>query len=381
MRKLATIRIIDSIEEIEGAEKVSIAKIDGWQAVVSKGAHKVGEKIIFCEIDSLLPTQPQYEFLRKNCYKKLPDGSEWFRIKTCKFLKKLSQGLVLPLDSLLGAEFEPVFNGTQLMYLNCAPRELNVGDDVTDLLGIKKYEAPSVTSGQANAKGNFPSFLKKTDQERIQNFWKEAKEKYNDVEFEVTLKLDGTSATYFYNEGKLGVCSRNLELKMDEDWQDTGNVGTRNRDTYMRCGVNQGIFVALNELGRNIAIQGEIMGEGIQGNREKFVGQSFFIFDIWDIDQRRYLTSEERIKLLSSMKEIDFEEEYSSDLTVYHIMLYEVSKKLSDFETLEDLLKYADGKSLVSPVREGLVFKSRTLIDGEVISFKVISNEFLLTEK
>lgn len=364
-RKLATIRTIDNLEPIENSDNLELAKIDGWQVVVRKGTFQKGSPCLFCEIDSFLPLISQFEFLASSGAKTLADGSIGYRIRSKKLRGVLSQGLAIPLS-----DFADDWNKGMYSELMSAV----LGDDVTEFLGIKKYEAPSAAKGQRNAKGNFPIFISKTDQPRIQNLWKEYKQKYNDVEFEVTLKLDGTSATYYYNEGQLGVCSRNLELKMDEDWEDAGLTGTRNRDTYMRCGMNQSIFGYLKLLGRNIAIQGEIMGEGIQGNREKLIGQKFFAFDIWDIDQRRYLTPKER-------EQHTFLGYGMASEATTHVPLIAKSIKLADFDTLDQLLFYAEGESLTNPVREGLVFKSREIINGEIISFKVISNAFLLAEK
>jgi len=379
MRKLVTIRKVSAIKPIDGADLIELAIVDGWQCVVKKSQFKVNDFCVYFEIDSFLPIKEQYEFLRKSSFRKDAMGTEGFRLRTIKLRKQLSQGLILPISDIIEEIkliLNPKFTGTdnEIQYL------MDNDNDLAEWLGVIKYEAPQSANMGGNAKGNFPSFIPKTDQERIQNIWKQFKDQYNDVEFEVTLKLDGTSATYFYNDGKLGVCSRNLELKFDEetDLVDKGNTVKRNRDTYVSVGVRQNIFQSLKNLGKNLAIQGEIIGEGIQGNKDKCTGQCLFIYDVYDIDQRRYLTADERVRLLESMEELDTAENFRGDLTDHHIIIHELHVKLSRFETIEDLLKYADGKSINSDIREGLVFKSMDLVDGRVISFKVISNEFLL---
>jgi RNA ligase (TIGR02306 family) len=352
MRKLVSIREISEVLPIEGADAIELVKVDGWQVVSKKGEFQKGDFCVYFEIDSFLPVNEKFEFLRKSSFRKDATGKEGFRLRTIKLRKQLSQGLVLPTYEFLEEikmHFHPQFTGT-----NNEIQSL-LDTDITEWLGVSKYEAPQPPNMHTNAKGNFPYFIPKTDQERIQNLWKEYKRDYNDIEFEVTLKLDGTSATYFYNEGKLGVCSRNLELKFD-----------------ISVGIRQGIFKGLKILGKNLAIQGEIIGEGIQGNKDKINGQSFYIYDIFDIDQKRYLTVNERVALLTSTKQ-DY-----IDISLFHIPIHELGVKLSEFQSLDDLLKYADGKSLNSEIREGLVFKSMSLVNGRPISFKVISNEFLL---
>jgi RNA ligase (TIGR02306 family) len=100
MRKLATVQQIAELLPIEGADAIEVARINGWNVVVKKGEFKVDEMVIFCEVDSFLPIQPEYEFLRKSSYKKMSDGTEGFRLRTIKLRKTLSQGLIIPLNSV-----------------------------------------------------------------------------------------------------------------------------------------------------------------------------------------------------------------------------------------------------------------------------------------
>lgn len=91
MRKLATIREIKDIQPIEGADRIEVATVDGWQVVIKKGEFKVGDKIIYIEIDSIVPEREEFEFLR----------DRKFRVRTIKLRKQISQGLIMPL-SILG---------------------------------------------------------------------------------------------------------------------------------------------------------------------------------------------------------------------------------------------------------------------------------------
>jgi RNA ligase (TIGR02306 family) len=149
-RKLASIRIISDLRPIEGADKIELAIVDGWKVVVAKDVgHKVGDKVIYCEIDSFLPIKPEFEFLRKSSYKKMADGSEGFRLRTVKLRGQVSQGLILPLS---------LINYTNL--------DFKVGMDVTMMLGINKYEPPIPAELAGKVKGLFPSFIPKTDEVR-----------------------------------------------------------------------------------------------------------------------------------------------------------------------------------------------------------------------
>lgn len=148
-RKLATIEKILDINPIEGADAIEVTTVRGWQVIIRKGEYNIGDLCIYCEVDCLLPIRPEFEFLRKSCYKKMADGTEGFRLKTIKLRSQISQGLILPVS-----------------ILNRHVNESNIGDDVSEELNIIKYEPPVPAELSGISKGNFPSFLIKTDQER-----------------------------------------------------------------------------------------------------------------------------------------------------------------------------------------------------------------------
>lgn len=232
-RKLISIRKIKEIFPIKGADNIELAKIDGWQTVVKKGEFHKGDYGVYFEIDSFLPIEDRYEFLRKSSYKKLPNGTEGFRLKTIKLRKVLSQGLILPLS----------------LFPEIA--SIDTGIDLSKRLNVTKYEAPIPAHLSGIVKGQFPSFISKSDQERIQNL-PEYFEEYKDIEFEETEKLDCSSVTFYTNNEDFGVCSRNLELKESED------------NTIWWLAKKLNIENTLFKLSKNIALQGEIVGEGIQ---------------------------------------------------------------------------------------------------------------------
>jgi len=332
-RKLASIRIINDIQPIEGADMIELAIVDGWKVVVAKDvAHKVGDMVVYCEIDSFLPIREEFEFLRKSSFKKMGD-QEGFRLKTIKLRGQVSQGLILPIHVLPLGEM------------------VSEGQDVTEMLNIIKYEPPIPAELAGKVKGLFPSFIRKTDEERIQNLAGEYEEMKRHTYY-VTEKLDGSSATFYFNNGEFGVCSRNLELLETE-----GN-------TFWKVARELDLENKLREYGVNISIQGELIGEGIQGNPYKIKGQTVRFFNLFDIDLQEYHSLS---VFKETMKVLGLETVPVLD-THFHLP-----------ETIDKLLLMADGKSELNPNfdREGVVIRS---LDRK-ISFKVISNKFLLNEK
>ena len=336
LRKLASIRKISDIQIIPGADMIELAIVDGWKVVVAKNVeHKVGDMVVYCEIDSFLPIKEEFEFLRKSSYKKMSDGTEGFRLRTIKLKGQVSQGLILPLKDL------------QLPNKDL----LEVGMDVTNLLGISKYEPPIPAELSGKVKGLFPSFLRKTDEERIQNLSDEY-ENLKQHKFYVTEKLDGSSATFYSKDGVFGVCSRNLELLETE-----GN-------TFWKVARELKLEEWLTSQDVNYSIQGELIGESVQGNPYKIKGQTVGFFNAFNIDTQEYLGLEEFEKLISSMG-------------LKSVPILDREFTLPD--TIDELLTYADEKSVLNSNfdREGVVIRS---LDRK-ISFKVISNKFLLSEK
>ena len=342
-RKLATIRQITNIRPIDGADMIELAIVDGWNVVVAKNVgHKVGDMVVYCEIDSFLPIREEFEFLRKSSYNKIGD-KEGFRLKTIKLRGQVSQGLILPIGVVPITQFASAYT-------------LPEGMDVTEMLGIVKYEPPIPAELSGKVKGMFPSFIPKTDEERIQNLTKEYGEwKYQSKhQFYVTEKLDGSSATYYIKDGEFGVCSRNLELLETE-----GN-------TFWKVARELNLEENMKATGKNISLQGELIGEGIQGNPYKIKGQTVRFFTGFNIDKYERIPFPELVVMLADM-----------GLQSVPVLNQEFGFMLP--ETVEDMLKYAESKSYLNDKteREGVVIRS---MDG-TISFKAISNKFLLNEK
>ena len=337
-RKLASVRKIADIQPIPGADAIDVATVDGWKVVVKKGEFQAGERAVYFEIDSWIPKDVA-PFLNKG---RTYNGVEGERLRTVKLRGQVSQGLLLPISQF--AKLDPRDCN---WYLTIHDTDyLEDGDDLTDALCIQKYEKPLPGALVGVAKGNFPSFLRKTDQERVQNMTR-ALRCWEDegAVWEITEKLDGSSMTCYLYEGVFGVCSRNYDLEETE-----GNtfwtVARRDLDGFVPEG---------------FAVQGELVGPGIQGNKYGLDAPDFFVFDVWDIKESRYLTPADR-RL------------FCEKLGFNHAPVLETSFRASS--DVASLLAMADGQSKIGskPAREGLVFKNIASED----SFKVISNKWLL---
>lgn len=329
MRKLATVRLISKIEPIKNADRIQLATVDGWKCVIKAGEFAVGDAVIYCEIDSFLPMRPEFEFLRKSSFKRMGER-EGFRLRTVKLRGQISQGLLLPISTV--------------------GRKVAVGDEVTEDLGIVKFEPPIPACLTGEVIGGFPGFIEKTEEERIQNLASDF-ESYGDKEFFVSEKLDGTSMTVFWNDS-LGVCGRNWEYSESH------------LNSYWQQSVKLGLQEKLKALGRRIALQGELIGPGIQGNRYGVAEQQWRLFNAFDIDTSAYLQKDGFVDIC---EELDL-------LTAPFMECRAVP------ESIDELLKLAEGKSVLNnkTEREGLVWVHGSGRDR--ISFKVISNRFLAKE-
>lgn len=356
IRKLASIAEITYIKPIEGADAIECAIVNGgWPVVVKKGEYNVGDVAIYLEIDSWVPHELA-PFLSKGQEPREYNGVKGERLRTVKLRGQISQGLLLPVTaqfiiSKLGAGPGAKFTDY-------------IGRDVTETLGIQKWEPPIPAQLQGTMKGNFPHFIPKTDQERCQNLRKDIFETHKDEIYEVTTKLDGSSMTVYVKNGEVGVCSRNIDLIETE-----GN-------SFWKAARDQNIVEALlricEDKGEEYAIQGELIGEGIQGNPEKLKGQRFYLFDIYSITESRYFSINERYSILDSMNNL-----YGADIE--HVPIVDGDLRVAQaYDTIDDLLEYAEGPSLNPQTkREGLVFKSWE----SDFTFKAIANSYLLKHK
>lgn len=353
MRKLATIRRIAEIRPIENADAIEHVRVDGWWIVDSVGRYQVDDLAIYIEIDAWCPHELA-PFLSKGKEPREYNGVKGERLKTVKLRGAVSQGLLLPIPTELND-----------------PTQFTEGLDVTELLGIQKWEPPIPAQLRGKIAGNFPSWLRKTDEDRIQNCFKDVSPRLNEL-WVIEEKVDGSSMTVGYRKcdfildkdgqpipEEFVVCSRNLSLKLeDED------------NTFVRIAKESGIQDAMKSYGRNLGISGELIGEGVQGNKYDIKGHRWLVFNIFDVDTGKYVSAEERQLIIRDLVALGATIEQVPVITA-------VGTKLLDGLSVDDFLEMAEGKSILNPKteREGLVFKNQTDPD---ISFKAISDRWLL---
>ena len=334
-RKLASVVKIADIQPITGADAIMVASVKGWKVVVKKDEYKVGDLAVYYEIDSFLPVRPQFEFLRKSSFKRM-GSSEGFRLKTIKLRGQISQGLLTPIPADISD-----------------PKE---GDDLTEALGIVKYEPPIPAQLAGKIKGTFPSFIPKTEEIRIQNFESEVGFSPVGERAYVTEKLDGTSFTCYFNNGVFGVCGRNWEL-----------TETSDNSLWRMANVLQ-LKEKLTKLGKNIALQGELIGAGINGNLYGMSDHKLFFFTGYDIDKGRRMFFDELEWVL-----------FGLDLQMVPVLEKYGFVIPNEGNIVDYMLKYAEGKSVLNMEvdREGVVVRG---LERE-FSFKAISNTYLLGSK
>jgi RNA ligase (TIGR02306 family) len=392
--KLATIQKVVSIEKHPNADTLEIVRVQGWKCLTKIGEFKVGENIIYCQVDSVLPEVEEFEFLRKNCF--VNNGIvKGFRLKTIRLRGEYSQGLVLPLSILDGKKY-PNDSRENPEY------DFKENQDVTALLGIVQFERPIPAYLQGKVKGDFPTFIPKSDETRIQVLQTLLTE-YKGTKCYITEKIDGTSCSMYYRDGEFGVCSRNLELAKEDStfherkkYAKNGNgryqvineggnlVGEEldelptpekvSENVYWKMARIYDVENKLKKLDRKIAIQGEIYGEGLQKNPLGIKEQKWAIFSMYDITEQRYLS-------LGEMKPL-----------LIKLGLELVPMVSTNFELIDDidkLVEMSKGKSYINKnkSREGIVIRPLEYIQNNNytdvckagrISFKAINPEYLV---
>ena len=342
MRKLATIQKINEITPIENADQIELAHVLGWQCVVKKGLFQPGDMGVYFEIDSFLPIEPRYEFLRKSCYKETDHMGEGFLIRTQKFRGQISQGLFLPLTDfteIVGAE---------------------EGKDVTDLLRVRKYEIPETASSGGTIIGKLPVSIKKTDEIRIQTIPEIIKE-FAGRMYYISTKIDGTSCSISLDRDGFHVTGHNYEYK-DDDLSSFYRFVKKNDLESKLWAIKEELKVD------TITLQGEFAGPGIQKNRLKLTKPDWFVFTLDINGNRADLGALQKVAEKMDINTVPIEES-GFDLP-------------SIYPTVESLLKRASGLYPNGGQKEGIVIRpwsadySKTL-DGD-LSFKVINNQYLL---
>jgi len=367
-RALAYVVRIDDIQPIEGADFIEKAVVGGWNVVVKKGDFNVGDLAIYCELDSWIPHSIAPFLTQDGHYPKVFNEVEGQRLKTKKLKGTYSQGLLLPLSVI--DNFHNNITGAYIMCYDDENGEYSItieeGTDLTNILGIQKWELPISAELRGMVKGDFPSFIPKTDQERVQNLTKVLPNYYGKT-FEITEKLHGTSSTYYLNDidGEIvfGVCSRNRELKESET------------NTYWKVAREYNIENTLRKM-NNLwnhfyALQGEIIGEGINGNMYNIKGHQFKLFDIYDITEQRYLTPVERFSMWNIIN--------IGNAINTHVPIISNNFILTELHSCQHLLDMAS--TLKSDLNKKVWAEGWVLKCNDIdFSFKVVSNKFLCSK-
>lgn len=337
VRKLASVQYVHDVWPIEGADKIECIGVLGWRCVAKKGEFRVGDLCVYFEIDSFLPVDERFEFLRSSCYRESDFMGCGFRLKTQKFRGQVSQGLALPLFILGEGEW-------------------HIGDNVTELLGVRKWEVEERATSSGTIVAALPDGVPKTEETRIQAE-PGLLEEFEGVPYYITTKMDGTSVSVFRIGGRFGVCGHNYEYADDGkcsawEWMKSHQIEQR----LAGAGLD------------NVALQGEFCAAGIQGNPLKLQYPEWYVFTVVDVAARRRLGMQDTQKLCD-------------ELGLSMVPIEEQGDSLP-YGTVEELLERARGHYSSGSVKEGIVVRpvdprySPTL--SAPLSCKVINNDYLV---
>lgn len=347
-RKLASIERVWKVEPIEGADKIELAHVLGWQCVVNKGQFKPMDLGVYFEIDSFLPVQPEFEFLRGNSYRKSDIMGEGFKLKTMRFKGQLSQGLLLPL-SVFGDLF----------------KDATVGQAVASTLGVRKWEEEERATTGGTVIGDLPYDVPRTDETRLQAC-PELLEEFRGLEYYISTKMDGSSHSISIDTNGVHVTGHNYEYKDDgsssfyEFVKKNGYL-----DRIMHYAETHQFTI------QTLTIQGEFCAPGVQGNPVRLTRPEWYVFTV-RVNGKRVSLDE----MLKICRDIDIPtvpiEERGFDLP-------------SKYPTVDAVLERAEGYYSTGSRKEGIVIRptepvfSKTI--GASLSMKAVSNTYLLKKK
>lgn len=343
MRKLASVQRVWKIEPIEGADRIELAHVLGWQCVVNKGQILPMDTAVYFEIDSFLPIRPEFEFMRASSYKNSDIMGEGFRLKTMRFRGQLSQGLLLPLSM-----FPEI------------PADAEVGTDVTELLGVRKWEIEERATTGGTVIGPLPYDIPHTDETRVQAM-PELIQEFRGLEYYISTKMDGSSHSIGIDENGFHVTGHNYEYKDDGSSGFYKLVNERGYKTKLEA------FAKENGL-KTLTIQGEYCGPGILKNRLKLVKPEWYVFTVRENGKRVGLD-----RMLEICRALGLD----------HVPIEERGMDLpSKYPTVEALLERADGDYPRGGKKEGIVIRPTEPVFCPLISaslsMKVVSNKYLL---
>lgn len=346
MRKLASIQRIWNIEPIEGADKIELASVLGWRCVVNKGQFNKMDLAVYFEVDSFLPIREEFEFLRNSSYRNSQILGEGFKLRTMKFKGQVSQGLLLPIAAFRELD-----------------KKVELGEDVSELLKIRKWEVEERVTTGGTIKGNLPPDIPHTDETRIQTEPRLIEE-FKGIEYYISSKMDGSSHSIGIDNEGVHVTGHNYEYKDDDSC-----------DFYIYLKKNDYINKIQEFYSKNrmvlLTIQGEFCGPGIQSNPIKLIKPEWYVFTIRENGERVGLNRMREICQELNLKTVPIEE-----------IDYDLPNK---YPSVESLLKRAEGFYETGSPKEGIVIRPTKPIYSNMIStslsMKVVSNSYLLRKK
>lgn len=376
MRNLVTIQTVKDVEPIPGKDRIVLASFVsvGWKVIVGVDT-KPGDKMVYCEPDTVLPVRPEFEFLRSRCYNEKWNG---FRIKQMKMAGVMSYGLAIPIKDVPGVS-EKFCNGkdltTEIGAIKYDPELLEEQKE-----GSKKkynfllrilFHIPAFKEWYFHRnKAYWPKFVSKTDETRVQTLQYVFNDLQNKMVF-ITEKVDGQSATFALKDGLFYVCSRNLCITKDKirSLKRYAQQQSKYLETAKKFDIAAKLKKYKKDTGHDIYIQGEQMGPGIQGNKYGFDSLRFFVFNVFDITSGVYLNGNDTR---------NFCQEYGFDMVPF------VYEGQFTWKTTEELLEFTKGNSKLYPIpREGIVIRSQKTLPpasgmSNMFSFKSINPDFLV---
>ena len=343
MRKLASIQRVWKIEPIDGADRIELAHVLGWQCVVNKGQFREMDLAVYFEVDSFLPVAPEFEFLRATSYRKTDIMGEGFRLRTMKFRGQISQGLLVPVSAF------PLI-----------PADVELGTDVTELLGVKKWEIEERITTGGTMIGTLPYDIPHTDETRVQAEPRLINE-FAGLDYYISTKMDGSSHSVGIDENGFHVTGHNYEYK------DDGNSPFYEFVKRIDLQAKMERFVEKNNLS-TFTIQGELCAPGIQKNRLKLTKPAWYVFTVRENGKRVSLK-----RLL----------EICDQMQIESVPIEEIGIDLpTKYPTVEALLTRADGNYPKGGKKEGIVIRPTEEVYCSLIkdslSMKVVNNKYLL---
>ena len=338
MQKIASIREITDIKQIDKSENFERAIIDGgWSVVVEKNQYSSGQKVVYIQPGAWIPSKLA-SVGESGIYKGIRGG----QLKIIKKSGIYSEGMIIPLDKI---------------------KNISEDSDIDQIYNVQKWERIISEEFSGVSKGVYPSYIETPSYDHCQNLNHQIFNEHINDQYEITTKLDGIPMSVYVKGGRVGVFSNGINFKETPT------------NYFWKLARNINIIEKIKEFYEdsnkwNFAIHGVVVGEGIYANAEKIKERRFFMHDIYDITNKKFVDPEKRHKLYIPLSEgtlLDHLPVLANRVTMPYIA-----------KNMDELVAYADGPSIAPfTKRKGLVFKSY----NSDFSFKVRSNLYSIANR